>query len=399
MSARRVLTWGLLAAAMCVTDVRRVTGQTTADLFDSQVLQDIRLFINSRDLQELKDRYLEDIYVPADLHWRGLRVRNVGVRVRGFTSRNPIKPGLRVDFNRYVTGQRFLGLDALALDSVTQDPALIREHVGQGFFARMGQAAPRVSHARLYINNSYQGVYAIIEPIDGDFVLRTLGEADGYLFEYRPTTPYFGEDLGDDLQAYKRRFEAQTHRTEADTILYLPIRELFRVANEADEGFWRQRIAQVIDLRQFVTHVAIEAFLVEDDGVNGASGMANFFLYRSAGQTVHRLLPWDKDRTLQEIERSIFARADSNVLFRRALTYPDLRALYLDVLDQCARRALEDGWLLDTITQASSLIADAAHEDRWKFVTNEEYDAATEFLKEFARQRPAFVLQEVSRAR
>jgi CotH protein len=138
---------------------------------------------------------------------------------------------------------------------------------------------------------------------------------------------------------------------------------------------------------------------VEDDGVNGASGMANFFLYRSAGQTVHQLLPWDKDRALQTIEPSIFARADGTVLFRRAIAYPDLRALYLDVLEQCARRALEDDWLVGFIARASSLIADAAHEDRWKFVTNEEYDAATEFLKEFARQRPAFVLQEVSQAR
>jgi spore coat protein CotH len=389
----------LMVMVVSALDAPLAWSQTAADVFDGGTLQEIRLFINSRDLRELRDRYQEDIYFPADFHWRDLRVRNVGVRMRGFGSRNPIKPGLRVDFNRYVTGQEFLGLDALVLDNVVQDSALIRERVSLAFFERMGQPAPRVSLGRLYINNAYQGVYAIIESVDRDFVRRTLGETDGYLFEYRWVGEYFGEDLGDDLQEYQRRFEAQTHQTDPESVLYAPIRELFRVANEPDEGLWRDRIGVFLDLPQFVTHVAIEEFLTETDGVNGHGGMANFFLYRPASRTTHRLLPWDKDKTFEHPETPIFTRADLNVLLRRALAFPDLRTLYLDVLEACARRALEDDWLVALVRQASSLIADAAHEDRLKFTTNEEFDAATEFMKDYARRRPLFVLQEVSRAR
>jgi hypothetical protein len=127
--------------------------------------------------------------------------------------------------------------------------------------------------------------------------------------------------------------------------------------------------------------------------------MNNFYLFRYAGQAVHRFLPWDKDTTFQQAESPIFLRADENVLFRRALASDDLRALYLNVLEQTARSASENGWFLEEIERSSSLIVDAAHEDIWKSVSNEDYDQATALLKDFARRRSAFVLGEAAKAR
>ncbi|HMV69982.1 MAG TPA: hypothetical protein PKA64_24290, partial [Myxococcota bacterium] len=39
--------------------------------FDDAVLQDIRLTINSKDWQTLKDNYLSNEYYPCDFEWRG----------------------------------------------------------------------------------------------------------------------------------------------------------------------------------------------------------------------------------------------------------------------------------------------------------------------------------------
>lgn len=399
MNHHRVVRVGLLLAALVGTDARSVGAQTTADLFDSQTLHEIRLFINSKDLQELRARYTENIYFPADLLWRTIRVRDVAVRVRGVASRSATKPGLEIDFNRYTPGQEFLGLHSLVLDNLLPDPALIREFLSMSLFARLGEPAPRESFCRLYINNVYQGVYAIVEAVDADFVARTLGECGGYLFEYKYVLAFYAEHLSDEVGIYRHLFEARTHQGESDEVLYSPIRDLFREVNQPDDGMWRERVSQYIDLAQFVTHVAIEMFLAENDGVIGAAGMANFYLYRSAGQTVHRLLVWDKDTTFQQIDWPIFQRADENALFRRALAFEDLRALYLDVLERCARVAAEDDWLASEATRVASLIADAAHEDIWKPVSNNAYDEASEFVKTFARERSAYVLEEVARAR
>jgi spore coat protein H len=390
---------GLLLVSLLGADVASVRAQTAADLFDNQTLHEIRLFINSRDLQELRARYQENIYFPADFLWRNVRVRDVAVRVRGLASRSAAKPGLEVDFNRYTPGQEFLGLESLVLDNALTDPALVREVLSMALFERMGEPAPRESLCRLYINNVYQGAYAIVEAVDTHFLSRALGESSGYLFEKRYVTPFFAEYLGDDVAAYKPLFVARTHQLEPDSVVYSPIRDLFREVNQPDDGMWRERVAQYIDLAQFVTHVAIEMFLAENDGVIGASGMANFYLYRTGGRTVHRLLVWDKDTTFQQIDWPIFQRADDNVIFRRALAFEDLRTLYLDVLEQCARVAAEDDWLVREAMRASSLIADAAHEDIWKPFSNDVYDEATEFLKAWATWRPAYVLEEVAKAR
>ena len=376
-----------------------VEGQTKAEFFDSQTVQDVRLFINSRDLAEMRDRYWENRYYPADLLWRGIRVRNVGVRVRGLSTRSATKLGLRVDFNRYIAGQEFLGLNSLVLDNVLNDPAMMRDRTSMAFIDRMEQPASRESFGRLYINDVYQGVYAFVEAVDSDFLKRTLGENSGYLYDYKHITKFVAEDLGDNLEAYKVHFEAQTHRLEPDHILYSPIRNLFREVNHDVDGAWRDRVGAQIDLRQLVTSVAIETFLAESDGFLGYAGMANFYLYRPADQTVHRLLPWDRDSTFQEIDSPIFLRTDENVLFRRALAFGDLRTLYLDVLERCARSAIEGRWLEKEIERVNALIKEAVYADTSKRFSNEEYDRGVDYLLQFSRRRPEFVLEEVARAR
>jgi spore coat protein CotH len=322
-----------------------VAGAQVPNLFDAGTLHDVRLYIHSRDLQELRARYLEDFYVPADFEWSGIRVRNVGVRVRGLATRSAIKPGLRVDFNRYVDGQTFFGMPALVLDNALKDPSLIRELISMAFIKRMGQPAPREAFGRLYINGAYEGLYAIVEVVDSAFLARELGDGLGYLFEHKYVDGFFGEFLGEDYAPYKLRFDAQTHRLESDYTLYAPIRELFREVNQDVDPAWRERVSWLIDLPQLMTHVAIETFLAEFDGFLGGYGMANFYLFRPVATNVHRLLAWDRDTTFQEVESPIFARASDNALMSRALRFPDLRTLYLDVLEQCAAAAAQDRWL------------------------------------------------------
>ena len=394
-----VMRLALLAIAWISAIGVATAAPTLDDLFADSLVHDVRLSINERDLRELRDRYRENVYFPADFEWRGERVRNVGVRSRGLASRSATKLGLRVDFNRYSTGQRFLGLASLVLDNLVTDPALVRERVSMRMFARLGQPAPREAFARVFINDVYEGVYAIVEPVDGDFLVRVVGQKSGYLFERHFLQPYYGEDLGEDPAAYRTVFEPRTHELDADTVLYSPIRELFYEVNQSVDTVWRERVSRYLDLQQFVTHVAIETFLSESDGILGFAGMANFYLYRGPVHDEHRLIVWDKDRTFAAIDSSILQRADENRLFSRALAFSDLRSLYLDVLERCARLAAADGWLEGEIERLAALVDGAAREDRRKPYDDEARVRDVEFLRQFARQRPAFVLQDVAQER
>ncbi len=388
----------LLLLALLVTPAA-ARAQTSDDFFDSRTLHDVRLYIHSADLRELRERYLEDVYVPADFEWRGMRVRNVGVRVRGLATRSAIKPGLRVDFNRYVEGQTFLGMAAVILDNALRDPSMVREFASMAFIRRMGQPAPRESFSRVYINGTYEGLYALVEAVDSVFLARELGDGLGYLFEHKFAGGFFGEFLGEEYTPYKARFEAQTHRLESDYTLYAPIRELLREVNQDVGPVWRERAGLLVDLNQAITHVAIEAFLAELDGFLGSSGMANFYLYRPIATNMHRLITWDRDTTFQDVESPIFARASDNALISRALQFRDLRTLYLDVLEQCARTAAQDRWLESQIEQAHALIRDAVYEDGAKPSSNADYEGAIAHLTAFARWRPSIVLREAGKAR
>ena len=390
----------LLSTLTCLmTFVPRAHAQSAADLFDRDTVQEIRLLINSRDLEQLITRFQEDIYYVADVQWRNVRVRNAAVRSRGGFTRNAEKPGLRIDFNRYTTGQRFLGLKSIVLDNLRQHGSFVAESTAMAFFERMGQAAPRESFCRLYINNVFYGLYAIIESVDDDFLSRTLSENTGYLFSYQLHERFYGDYLGDELTEYKRRFEPQTHELESDAILYSPIRDLFREVNHPDDGVWRDRVEQYLDMKQFVTHAAIETFLAEDDGILGTYSMNNFFLYRYADTSRHRLIVWDKDSTFLYPEFPIFRNAEQNAVFRRAIAYSDLFDLYLEVLERCALAAAQDGWLEGEFTRAAALVAPHVSEDTRKPYSTEEFVQAIVQLQEFAQKRSAFVLREIQKVR
>jgi spore coat protein CotH len=377
---------------------RDIAAQTSDELFDASTVQDVFISINERDLAELRDRYRENVFFPADVVWRGVRVQNIGVRSRGLASRSASKPGLKLDFNHYVTGQRFLGFESLVLDNLTTDPSMIREVLAMKLFARLGQPSLRESFARVYINRAYQGLYAIVEPVDKTFLEHTWHDSNGYLFERHFIWPFYGQELAD-IAAWREVFEPRTHEQDADTILYTPIGALFHEANQPVDGVWRSSVERYLDLTQFVTHVAIETCLAEGDGVLGYSGMANFYLYRTADNTQHRLIVWDKDRTFSAIDLQIFQGAQENVLFSRAWMFSDLRTRYLDVLDQCAGAISASDWLEQAIDQAAMLVAEPARQDTVKPYSEDEHDAAVAFLRSFARERPMFLLRAVATTR
>ena len=143
--------------------------------------------INSKDWQTLKDNYLDNTYYPVDFRWgtnTQQGVRNAGIRSRGTGSRSGEKPGLRLDFDRYTTGQTFLGLKSLIFRNSTQDPTNMHERIAMQLFRKLGLVAPREIFARLFVNNTYSGLYAIVESVDKQFAGKAFGSDAGYLYKY-----------------------------------------------------------------------------------------------------------------------------------------------------------------------------------------------------------------------
>lgn len=392
-------------------------------LFDDTVLHEIHLSLSSRDWAALKEHALDNTYYPCDLRWRDQVVRNIGIRSRGTGSRSGVKPGLRVDFDRYTTSQTFLGtLKSVVLRNNTQDASGMHERISMLFFRRMGVRAPREAHTRLYVNNNYVGLYTIVESVDKAFLNRVNGENGGYLYKYDYNVddkPWYFEDrrpdasLPDPSLYVPSPFKPETHELDPRPE---KIAELVRIVNHDSSAIFRRTIEPFVDLDRFITHIAIETFLADKDGFNGDWGMNNFYFYRAENRDLFQWIPWDKSEAFKDGPGyPIWHNIDvpswrQNRLTARVLADPDLRSRFLDILAACARSLGETdpaapgddrNWMEREIDREYGQIADwaAVADEDGRLFSRDAFEEDVDNLRAFARQRSEFVLAEVAKSR
>jgi hypothetical protein len=389
---------------------RGLLAQSSSDLFNPQVLHRLDLEIHSADWAKLKQDFRENQYYPVDLTWNGQVVRNAGVRSRGFGSRSGTKPALRVDFDRYSTAQTFLGLKSIVLDNLVQDPSGVHETVTSWFYSRLGIPAPRAAHAVLYVRGEYAGVYAVIESVDKTMLARVFGSVgddvqnDGYLYEFNKVAEWWLSYLGPGLEPYQAYFSAKTHETKSDEELYRPFENLIRVINETPSSSLMETVGPLLDLPAAARYFAAQNFLGENDGFLGEWGLNNFYLYRLENKQQHVLIAWDDDLTFWGgATYDLFSFHDNNVLMRKMMEVPELRALYLSTLHEAAVAAAEVpagstiSSLETEIRRELELVDIAMSADTLKPWNETDVKTASDLMRQYATPRIAFVLCEVER--
>ena len=373
-----------------------MSAQTTDDLFSTATLQRLDLEVHSSDWAKLQENFQTNTYYPADFVWNGQTVRNVGIRSRGRGSRNAHKPGLKIDFDRYSTNQKFLGLKSLVLDNLTQDPSGIHETVSMRFYQRLGIPTPRETHVRLYVRGEYIGLYALVESIDKQFLARTYGiigedtQNDGWLYEFVWQENWQFTDLGTDVAAIKLRFDATTHESKSDEDKYRQLQELITLANQTPVERFVEVIGPRFDLPGFIRFVAAQAFLGDTDGFLGAFGVNNFYLYRLENKIQHVLIAWDTDNTFWGPTFPV-RPDDTNVLMQKLMRIPEYNALWFSELARATQMAEAENWLDTEIIRQIQLIDSAMKTDGYKPYSNNSYEGEAGSMLSFARDRIAYV--------
>ncbi len=362
---RRTMLLSLIAILPGLFPETKAFGQTADDLFDPAVLHEIRINVHPSDWKQLKAHFDENTHYPADFHWifqgKDVAVPQVSIRSRGLGSRSSVKPGLQVQFDRF-TDHPFLGLRSIVLRNNTQDPSMLRERIAMTFMNLMGMPAPRQAHTRLYVNGEYAGLYSIVEAVDPAFLQRVFGQNNGYLYKHEWTFGWSFEYLGADPNAYSPDpFEPENHETDPDPS---PLELMVRAINLTSDPYFQKEVSPYIDLNKFMTYIAVENFIAEQDGLIGDFGVANIYLYRFENSTLSQFIPWDKSNSFYSLDWPIFRHIDAFVLSRRAFAIPELRQAYLNALSTSAELAGDTGgWLEQEITQEYLQIREAALED------------------------------------
>ena len=186
--------------------------------------------------------------------------------------------------------------------------------------------------------------------------------------------------------------------------------------NETPDSTFASDMAKYLDLGLFSKHIALEAFIGEDDGILGYAGLNNFYFYRFEDTTRSQFLVWDKDNTFAAADFPIMRNINDNVLSRRTLNLPAHRNNYLDTLLEAAQSIDETesgsdesddkgkpesqpGWLEREIIREFEQIRTLAQSDHFKPYSNQDFQDAYDRLLEFARNRSAYVRDEVKKIR
>jgi spore coat protein H len=227
-------------------------------------------------------------------------VTNVGIRLRGNTSRTAGKKSFKVSFNTFTTGGKWNDLEKLNLNGNHNDPSMLRARMVWDYMREQGYVAPRISHVKLYINEEYRGLYINVEHVDEGFLKKRFKHDHGNL--WKCTYPADLADLGDNPESYKftpswngeqRVYELKTNETADD---YSAIRDLCHTVGSASDAEFQCALESVFDVDGFLKLAAIEMLVGHWDNYIGNQN--NFYLYERPSDGRLMMFSYDVDNTL-----------------------------------------------------------------------------------------------------
>ena len=256
--------------------------------------------VDPADLDLLVTTATQEMYVPAELTVSGMPVGTVGLRYKGDAGTlNPCfengvqvcpKVSFKAKFDHVDPARKFGDLKRLNFHAMLDEPSLMHERLNSYLFTRMEIVAPRVSHGFLTINGQPQGLFAVVEDIDGRFTEdRWRGAGNGNL--YKDAWPV-GVEPDDYLGTL------QTNQTMPDHSRMVAFAQALMTAPPADA-------ARVLDkwagLDYLMRYMAVDQAILNYDGVTtfycDNSGRScsnhNYFWYQSQTEERFWLIPWD----------------------------------------------------------------------------------------------------------
>ncbi len=371
-----------------------VGGSTTSNyerLFPKDYIIDIDLSLSTADWALLMQDPLKDVYVPATLTFDGIVVSEVGMRLKGNSSRHSVaeaggvRYSFKVDIDRFVVGQELLGIDKFNLNNSYHDPTYMRERLALGLFGEKSVIAPRHGYGRLSINGQLFGLYAVVEQVDKEFLRAHFSDDSGNL--YKPELQS-GNLLwhGSDITAYPDI----NLKTNEDAPDHSGLLHFIDVLNNTPLEQLPTALSEVFDVDAFLQWLAINTALVLLDSYAGSPH--NYYLYEdpSTGRFVY--IPWDTNGAygvhscggpghlepqekldLDHLE-PICGPASERPLIMRLLDIPSYRAIYRAHLADL----LADLWSLSTvtaqITEVAALIRDDVAADPNTFYSIAEFE-------------------------
>ena len=186
-------------------------------IFDQERLHTFELTLSDEALAQIDRNPSAEEWVLGSLTFEGETIDRVGIRYKGSIGAwvgclsdpdwsDPsghkvcTKLSMKVKVNWDDSNREFHGLRRLQFHTMNLDPSQMHERLGYWLFREMGVPAPRSVHARLIVNGTYLGVFALTEQVDGRFTRHNFDDGTGNLYKEVWPLNWDGETITNDFE-------------------------------------------------------------------------------------------------------------------------------------------------------------------------------------------------------
>jgi hypothetical protein len=377
------------------------------EVFNPLVLRTFDLTMDDGDWNTIRHDTTNEIEVPAwfradDEPWILVSVRRKSSRALP-SEGNPIKIGLKIDTNEFVSGQEWHGLVKLSLENGGDLPAIDEGvawnlHERADAFYGSGYHAGLANWVRVNVNGEYIGLYTSVEQRDK----RLLENRELWLKNY--TWLYEIDDRTSWVLE-----EGDPHSPTFTALCYPPF---FPTTSKKaggcpvpDETTLESQRDSLIEMNAMLTQAAVDAFTDNDDAL--FSHGKNFsFADFTHGELKRRYYPWDLDAVFRQRDASIYGEVSRRGRVTQSpyqsiiLNHPSYRAQYNAILlgltdpgfpDLVAPGPLSETALHAFLDDVQAKVAQAVADDPYSF---ESAAASVTRLKSWLSARIASVREQ-----
>jgi len=273
------------------------------ELFDYPHVPRFDFYLPPEDWEALQEDARDEEYVEAQLCFEGRFIGTVGLRFKGYYGSlyncfdeqdQMICPRLsmKTKFSEYDPELRLFGLKRLNFNAYRYDDSRMKERLTYDLFRSMGIVTPRASWAVVSVNDESQGLYGMVEQVDGRFTAdRWPDSPDGNLYkEVWPTM----------ASASWMLEHLKTNEEEANVDAYVAFVDTLAAASDDTEVL--DVLDEYVGLDYLARYMAVDDATANYDGItylwtDGASvGNHNYYVYEAAPDQF-TLIPWDVEST------------------------------------------------------------------------------------------------------
>ena len=359
------------------------------EIFEKDSVIDINIDIDEADLSDIRNYPKNEEYHSADIMVDGIKVENAGIRTKGNMTLNSVansdsdRYSYRIKFNKYVKGNKLIGLDELCLNSGYSDPSYMREYLHYEVLRSLGMNVPETVFARVYINGEYAGLYFAVEGIGDTFLEGNFGETykDGNLYKM---------DEGSTLEYKENEDYSYADLKSGDDENLDDFKKFVKELNDMTDGE-KGDIEDILDVDSALKYIASNTVLCNYDSYNG-NMHHNYYLYEDENG-VFTVIPWDFNMSFGGFNGSnsevgidtpyISGSLETLPLIGKLLSVPEYKERYYSYIKEIMSY-LEN--FENRVSELKTILAPYVKEDTTAFYSYEEFEKATTKQETSAQQ-------------